>query len=344
MSERVSMDVDFGTVSVGDQTASLGVTFEKSKLGLERADELLCGSRLAVTIIPGGKGTDPDQQQIPGSFENIEAEIDSKNYSVKPDSISARLTFNRSSINLAVLTSLVKRSGKLKIKRIGDAETTEQKRSRREELHPDVEMGKDKPHGTPGLFHAAKELKRRGKDEGWTFEISTLGRKPLKSLCAKRGEVYDGEGLTEGQLESLQSTFGIKGPLKVAELEKVISEDAFWHRKVKGFGEQKIDMLTDAVMKFRQCCPIPTDEEIEEAEAKSEADEKIDAYKAGCEASADAKPMTDNPFPEGSELSQAWAKGWTETDKQGGPSEDAGTVLEDAEVIDNPNADQDERE
>jgi len=336
MGDKLSMDVDFGTVSVGDQTASLGMTFDKSKMGLEKADELLCGSRLAVKIIPGAKGTAPNQKQIPDAFDKIEAEIDCKHYGVKPDAITARFAFNRSAIDLAILTSLVKRSGKVTLERIGDAETAEEKREK-SKAHPDVELGKDKPHGTPGLFAVAQEMKRRGKDAGYALEITTLIRKNLKGLCKEHGVEYDNQGLTDTQVESIQSTFGIKGPMKIAELEKVMNDDAYWHQKIKGFGQTRVDALIDALVIFRRCCPVPSADDVEE-DSEPSSDELIDIFKEGCEASLEGKSEADNPYAAESDEGQAWLKGFRKTQDQ---DADAGTVLDGAEEVANPNADQD---
>ena len=204
-----------------------------------------------------------------------------------------------------------------------------------------MEAGKDKPHGQPALFNVAREIKRRGKDEGYAFDITTLIRKNLKGLCKDRGQEYEDQGLTDTQVESLQGAFGIKGPLKIAELEKVIAEDAYWHQKVKGFGQTRIDALSDAIVIFRRCCPVPSDEDVEAEEKASDPDKLIDIFREGCEAVEAGKKEADNPYDAESDEGKAWLKGWQKMTDQG---PDAGTVLDGAEEVANPNGDQDASE
>lgn len=43
----------------------------------------------------------------------------------------------------------------------------------------------------------------------------------------------------------------------VADLEKAMREDPQWYRKIKRFGQSRIDELTDALLKWRQANPVP---------------------------------------------------------------------------------------
>lgn len=60
-------------------------------------------------------------------------------------------------------------------------------------------------------------------------------------------------GITEKAAESLES----QECGTIGALEKRMREDEQWHRKLDGFGEQKINKLIDALLAFRKDNPIP---------------------------------------------------------------------------------------
>lgn len=69
-------------------------------------------------------------------------------------------------------------------------------------------------------------------------------------------------GLTEKECEKLeQSELELT---TVGKLEKAIREDPTWHRKVKGFGQSKVDKLIDALVSFRKEYPVPSPDDAEE--------------------------------------------------------------------------------
>lgn len=82
---------------------------------------------------------------------------------------------------------------------------------------------------------------------------------PLEALTAY--------GVTAKQVEMLQQS---ELELKTVEgLERAISEDEWWHKKVKGMGQTKIDGLIDALVKFREANPI-AEPEADEPETPAE--------------------------------------------------------------------------
>lgn len=44
----------------------------------------------------------------------------------------------------------------------------------------------------------------------------------------------------------------------VGKLEKQMRENEWWHRDIKGFGQQKVDKLSDALFEFRKANPVPS--------------------------------------------------------------------------------------
>lgn len=64
-------------------------------------------------------------------------------------------------------------------------------------------------------------------------------------------------GLSEKEVDLLESA-DIK---MIADLEKKMREDRWWHKNVKGFGQAKVDKLTDALLDWRLRNPVPSEEE-----------------------------------------------------------------------------------
>lgn len=118
--------------------------------------------------------------------------------------------------------------------------------------HPDVEAGKDRPHGTPLMDATAKVLR---EDPAKTAKIEVLG-------------------MTESETDKL-----IAAEIEtVAELESRIRTDEWWHKKVPGFGPKKVDKLIDLLTDWRMKNPVPDpeDDEPEEVEATAEEADEAD--------------------------------------------------------------------
>lgn len=60
-------------------------------------------------------------------------------------------------------------------------------------------------------------------------------------------------GITDKAAESLES----QEIPTIGALEKRMEEDVFWHRKLDGFGDTKINKLIDALLAFRKENPVP---------------------------------------------------------------------------------------
>lgn len=320
----IKTPVEFGGVSFGKQTARIGVKILRDKFGIADAETFLCGSRLKVKIAANPRDELPGQNHLFDASETLEAEVDCKHYSAKPDDFSAAFTFNKSSVSAEALTKIGNRPGVILMERVGNAESGGGDDDDDDEIDPDdreFEAGKDKPIGTPALNAAAKlAFKEDVIDPGAPFPIETLQKEALKKLAKQQGKPYDGEGLSELKVGALKEALEVK---TVTDLEKVISADDWWHKKVKRLGETGVDAVTTALTFFRSLVGQPV----------SEADAKIDAYKAGCQANLDCLTLDDNPFPEGSEFNAAWAKGFAETAAQGTAegegAEDTGTMFGD---------------
>jgi hypothetical protein len=111
---KLKLAVDFGGVSIGDGTASLGVTFDREKLDIDRAVECFCGRRITGTVLVGGG--DPDQDTFWKDAEyRVGSTFDVKRIAVAPKKYSIRLTFALGEIEIDDLAHFAKKRGMLAI-------------------------------------------------------------------------------------------------------------------------------------------------------------------------------------------------------------------------------------
>ena len=112
-------------------------------------------------------------------------------------------------------------------------------------------------------------------DHAAAESIDALLAKNIKKLVTP--EVFDRAkdsdnpiGMTEKQLDILKS----KDVKTISDLEKLMRENEWWHRDLKGIGPDKINRLTDTLLAFRQVYPVPSEPEkpAEKPSGKSTAD------------------------------------------------------------------------
>jgi len=331
-SKRLELEVSFGSFSCGDQTARLRFHVERSRMNLEQADAYLCGARLDVALLACQKGDAPGQQHLEGTADTIQSVADCKQYSVKPEEFSAGLTFAKTAELVSELSQLAKRPGKIYIQRIGDTGHGEgfddDDEIDGELTHPDVLIGRDRPAGTPALQAAAIEHKRRELDAGYRHKVEDLTKSKLKAIARNARTTYDGQGITDSKAEAISHGLEVTS---IAALEKVIATDPFWHKRCSGVGEAAIDQLTDALVLFRLCHPVPTDEDFQ---AASQAEPKpgdgiAAAFRAGCEARM--RNENRNPYLAGSDEADQWVRGWEETGEDA-ESNQSGTMFDSDDV------------
>lgn len=120
--DKTEIRVEFGNVSIGDQTARLGVKIARESLSLADGDRIFCGRRIWGKVILGEPGN-PDQQRLPGMEDaqhEIEGAFDTKQLGVKPNDYSVGLTFNIQSIDISELAKFAKKSGVLQVVSVKD--------------------------------------------------------------------------------------------------------------------------------------------------------------------------------------------------------------------------------
>jgi len=101
---------------------------------------------------------------------------------------------------------------------------------------------------------------------GGEWPITVLGSKELAAVVgddviSRQKEIEDPVGLTEAQLEKLESACE---STTVAGLEKWIAENAWWHKKIKGFGDKAIQRVVSTLVAFRSVKPMQAEAEVEE--------------------------------------------------------------------------------
>ena len=115
-SDVVDIPVQFGGVSIGDQTARLGVSIDRKVLNLNAADEAFCGHRLNGRLVLGGDGDQPGQATIVDDLhETLEGVFDCKRIGVNAKAITTGLTFSLADIDVRELAKFSRGSGRLQV-------------------------------------------------------------------------------------------------------------------------------------------------------------------------------------------------------------------------------------
>lgn len=115
----IDIPVDFQGVSLGQDTARLGVKINRDHMGLDKADDAFSGHRLAGKVILGDR-YDPDQTKFIEDVDVvIETAFDVKRFSVTDSYFSIGLTFSKRDIEVHDLAEFAKKSGRLVVFDIG---------------------------------------------------------------------------------------------------------------------------------------------------------------------------------------------------------------------------------
>lgn len=107
--------VEYGNVSIGEDTASIGIRIPRKIMNIMAADGMFCGRRLLGSIVVHAGDEDPDQKHL-GDVrvaETIRGSFDVKRFGVSPKYITARLAFAISEIEVGDLAKFSKQTGSL---------------------------------------------------------------------------------------------------------------------------------------------------------------------------------------------------------------------------------------
>ncbi len=113
---QLTIPVEFSKASIGVDTASIGVTVNRSSLKLDIADAEICGRRITCDVCTGDRN--PDQPPLPGLEEARDAlrlVADVKSIGVKKDKLRFSLSTARHSIDSEQFMDLCERAGTITI-------------------------------------------------------------------------------------------------------------------------------------------------------------------------------------------------------------------------------------
>jgi hypothetical protein len=178
----VDLPVEFGGVSIGEQTARLGCRFSKSLFNdLNRAADMFVGRRLDCRVGLGGEQDSPGQTMLFDDMEVfVEATADCKRLGLSTDTISIGLTFNLKDVDIETLARFSKGSGRLAVDQVAQipVDTVSSDDDDDDDAKPTGALKTDKPWKSvqlDTLFHGGilKALKGAGLSTvgdlaGWT--------------------------------------------------------------------------------------------------------------------------------------------------------------------------------
>ena len=110
-----NLHVEFGQVSVGEDTAAVLVKIQRNDLTLSVAEKTLCKRRMDVELFMAPKNEDPDQKHFDGMKPKVKGTCDTSRLSVGLENLTTRLTFNKKEISISELANLAKRVGRVKV-------------------------------------------------------------------------------------------------------------------------------------------------------------------------------------------------------------------------------------
>ena len=348
--EILEVNVQFGGISFGDQTARLGISFDRGDFKVCSAEKFMVGARLRIVAIPGVRDATAFRQlELMDAGKRVQADVDCKQYTGGSHAFKSGLTFNVSSVDQTALLALRKKQGRISLERIGSCDDEDEDDDEMDPDEREFEAGKDRPKGTPLLFAAAAA--RRGRagnedDPAKNHSLETLSKKGLQKLAEKMdaADQYDGQGVTDKRIESIKEFLNVK---TVTELENYMSANRLWHKEIHRFGDEAVNQVSDAIVLFRKLVGYPSDEEAADVEGGGEekhpgymdANTSDDeAYTLGANAavaSGDSEDPATNPFPPGTRAADGWQKGFNETNSASVASDDdSGSMLSDENTED----------
>lgn len=111
---KIDLPVEFGGVTIGQQTAKLGLKISREVMNIIAADESFCGRRVTGSVGVGGQGDSPGQQYLLADMSDvIDATFDIHRFSVGPDHYTTGLTFKLKEIDIGQLARFSKGTGRL---------------------------------------------------------------------------------------------------------------------------------------------------------------------------------------------------------------------------------------
>jgi hypothetical protein len=197
---KLSVLVQFGDVGIGQETARVGVTIDRSALDLMTADQCFCGKRLIGKIILGRKDdSDGQGKLIEDTDYEVDGAFDVKGINVKPGKISAGLTFSLASINVSELAKFAKGSGRMVVNEVQELPEPEEDEFEPADVGPSAALKADGPwrhFKLDKIFDGAilKSLNSAG--------LNTVG--DMHNWTASEKRLTDIKGIGEGKAGQIE--------------------------------------------------------------------------------------------------------------------------------------------
>lgn len=116
----LNVPVSFGGVSLGQETARIGIKIDRKNLTLAKADKAFSGRRLIGRIVLGHEDESPDQTQMFDSDYCVEGAFDVKRYGVNSVFYATGLTFGLADVDIEELSHFSKGTGRLIVDEIAE--------------------------------------------------------------------------------------------------------------------------------------------------------------------------------------------------------------------------------
>jgi hypothetical protein len=118
----IEIGVEYGNISIGEKTASVGVSFSRGQISLTKAAENFCERRLTGCIIAKPAGWNSDDQALPGMEEDVELHgvFDVASIRFTSKAFAVKLSFRLNEIDVSTIAEFAKRSGRLSVFEVAD--------------------------------------------------------------------------------------------------------------------------------------------------------------------------------------------------------------------------------
>lgn len=122
----ICIPVDFGGVSIGDQTVRIGITVARAHIDLLKADEVFVCHRLTGTVTLGRRDDQDGQAKLFDSDVQIQGVFDCKRIGVNGKNISTGLAFSLEDIDISELARFSKGAGMLEVESVAELPDSDQ--------------------------------------------------------------------------------------------------------------------------------------------------------------------------------------------------------------------------
>lgn len=128
MARPRTLPCSFTGVSIGKDSARISVSVPTEKLPWEDARNLFVAARISVKLTCDAHNGDAEgQQTMEGCDRDLDIEAESQGFHTYSDRYTASLKVCKSDTDIAALGEFANRRGKIKIKRVGNADAGEER-------------------------------------------------------------------------------------------------------------------------------------------------------------------------------------------------------------------------